>query len=159
MNETQHKTLVCVDLTSESIDLIKSKINKIQWENKPEVILCHVFLRKVYADNFFISSYPAKDDEESIEKAVLQVLQDLGNEIFGSLVGEAPSWRALCLIATSKKSALSDYIFEKDINEVFVGTSNKHGISEIFTSSLAEYLVSNTPCDIRVFKPSVLIEN
>ena len=153
MRNNEKKFLVCVDLSLESFDLMKGKIKQLSWEVGSEVVFCHVFPRKVYADNFLLSSYPSKEEEVGIEEAVHQVLRELGNDVFEESSSKSIKWSTVCLIAINKKKALADYTFEKDIDEVYVGTSNRSGMSELFTSSLAEYLVGHTACDLRVFKP------
>lgn len=156
MKKSKKKILVCVDLSMESIDLIKGKIKSLSFELGTKFVFCHVFPRKIYADNFSLSSYPSEEEELGIEAAVHQVLKDIGNEIFDSATAKSIEWSTACLIAINKKKALADYTFENDFDEVFVGTSNKNGLSELFTSSLAEYLVGHTSCDLRVFKPEVI---
>jgi len=57
MKKQGKKVLVCIDLTIESINLVKNKIKDWDWIGTSEVIFCHVFQPKFYSDYFLFGSY------------------------------------------------------------------------------------------------------
>jgi nucleotide-binding universal stress UspA family protein len=153
MSNSGRKILVCIDLTKESINLIKNKIKLWNWIDVSEVIFCHVIQTRVYPEGMLLGAYNQENRHDEMKKVIEGVLLDLSEEVFDSMTENIPHYFVKCIFSFNKKKAVTEYILTHNIDEVVVGTSTKHGLMGLFTSSFGAYLMGHTQCDLRVLKP------
>ena len=55
--------------------------------------------------------------------------------------------------AKSREEKISEYLDSAKPNLVVAATRGKHGIDGLFSSSLTDYLVKYSPCDVLVLRP------
>ncbi len=103
----QGKTLICVDLKDQSINLMKKKLESILKDHKGEVHFVHAFELQVYADAFFYATYPTEDQYQVVEDSVKKVLGDLVAH-FKTLFPQT-HFISQCLIVSSVKEAVVGY--------------------------------------------------
>lgn len=143
------KVMVAVDLSDHSINLLKDKLSQRDWSGVSEVYLVHGFQLQIYADNFYFTAYPMEDQYEDVKKSVDELLDGLSKEVFKA---GGPKVISECLISSSPAKELADYAGEKKIDEMIIATRAKHGISGLFSSSFAEYMVRHAPCELIVLR-------
>ena len=142
--------MVCVDITDESVSLYKQEMKNWDWTGIDEVHFVHGFQLVKYTDTFYMVSYPQEDDHAEIEKSINEILGTLEKEIF---IGKgAPKIVNEVLFSTEPRSALVEYSDQNDIDEMVIGTRGKHGITGLFSSSFAEYMVRHAHCTLRVIR-------
>lgn len=142
--------MVAVDLSDHSINLLKDKLSKRDWSGVSEVHLVHGFQLQIYADNFYFTAYPMEDQYEEVKKSVDELLNNLASEVFKGDGG--PKIVNDCVISSSPTKDLCDYAKDKKIDEMIIGTRGKHGISGLFSSSFAEYMVRHAPCELHILR-------
>lgn len=144
------KIMVCVDMSDESLELLKLKLKRCNWEECEEVHFVHSFSLQVYTDAFYFITYPLADQYEGVENSVLEVLKDLEKHIFENQ--KTPKIKYMVKISSTPKETLANYAKEKKIDEMIIGTRGVHGIAGLFSSSFAEYMVRNAPCELRILR-------
>jgi nucleotide-binding universal stress UspA family protein len=144
------KIMVCVDMSDESLDLLKEKLKSWDWAGYDEIHFVHSFSLQVYTDAFYFITYPLEDQYEGVEKSVLEVLKDLEKAIISK--EEKLHIKYMVKLSTSPKETIADYAKEHCIDEMVIGTRGVHGMAGIFSSSFAEYMVRNAPCELRILR-------
>ncbi len=144
------RVMVCVDLTNESLDLLKQDIKKKSWSDVDEVHLIHGFWLQSYVDSFHYTSYPPENLYGDIEQSVIEVFKPLENKLLKS--NNKIKVISKCIIASSPKESLVSYAIDKKINSMLIGTRGKHGIAGLFSSSFSEYMVRHAPCELRIIR-------
>jgi len=152
MKKQGKKVLVCIDLTIESINLVKNKIKDWDWIGTSEVIFCHVFQPKFYSDYFLFGSYFSGSQHQQMKNIIEGVLEDISEEVFFKNTSSTPHYFSTCIFALNKKKAVANYISTHNIDEVVVGTSKSNGIVDLFSSSFGNYVIDYADCDFRILK-------
>ena len=142
--------MVAVDLSDHSINLLKDKLSKMDWTGTKELHLVHGFQLQIYADNFYFTAYPMEDQYEEVKKSVNELLNGLAEEVFKGEGG--PNVIKQCVISSSPTKDLAEYAGENKIGKMIIGTRGKHGISGLFSSSFAEYMVRHAPCELHILR-------
>ena len=142
--------LVCIDLSNESVELIKKDLSKRDLSSYDEIHLVHSFQTQVYADSFYYITYPLEGDYEKIEESVEEVLKGIEKEIGENF--KNISIKRKCLITNDSREAMSEYVRENSISRMYIATMGKHGISGLFKSSFAEYMVRHASCELLIIR-------
>lgn len=142
--------VVCADLVEESLKSLKSLKEKIDLKDTT-VHLVHAFEIQIGVMELSPIVYPTKEQYPEIEEGVLRILDTLGKDL-----GLKPEQiEKHCIFTHSKEQAISEFLKNKKSNMVVLSTRGKHGIEGFFASSLAEFLIKYSPCDVLVLRPVV----
>ncbi|MDD4976166.1 MAG: universal stress protein [Bacteriovorax sp.] len=140
--------VICVDLNDQSLETLKTIPAKLDLQ-EAQIHLIHV-VEIQYADHAHYSIvYPIADEYPEIEKNVFKALTKLAEDV------KLPENRIVkkCVFSHSKKEALKDYLIEVHADVVIVATRGKHGVGELFPSSLTDFLCKYSPCAVLVLRP------
>ncbi len=142
--------MICVDVTDESVSLYKESLKDFSWQNVDEVHFIHGFQLVKYTDTFYMVAYPQEPEHAEIENSINEILGGLEKSIFEGK--DQPKIINKCLFSTQPREALVSYADENQINEMIIGTKGKHGVSGLFSSSFAEYMVRHAHCPLRILR-------
>ena len=144
------KILVCVELTNDSINALKSSLKNHVWAGSEHITFIHGFQSRIYADNFYFTSFPHENEVgpvvDSVEKTLTTIASDIVPKEY---VGKV---EYKCILSPTPKIAIKDFAKEDGFDQVIVATQDKHGIEGIFHSSFAEYMVGHAHCDVLVVR-------
>ncbi len=140
--------VVCADLTEESLKRIKSLHEDIDLKHA-KVHLLHVFEIQYYVSEFTPYVFPSEDQYADMEKSALSILEKLGADL--GIAKENLLMKVY--FAKSREEKISEYLDSAKPNLVVAATRGKHGIDGLFSSSLTDYLVKYSPCDVLVLRP------
>ena len=59
-----------------------------------------------------------------------------------------------CMLVSFPKESLANYARDNQIDTMVIGTRGKHGISGLFSSSFAEYMIRHASCELRIIRES-----
>ncbi len=141
------KIMLCIDLNNESLEVFKESFKKEQWGDVQEYHLVYSVQLQVYADTFFLTSFPDESQHKDIEASVQEVISNLKKEILPDA-----NCKIKCLFSSSPKAAMAEYAKNNNIDEMVIGTRGKHGVAGVFSSSFAEYMVRHAPCQLRIIR-------
>jgi nucleotide-binding universal stress UspA family protein len=146
------KLLVCVNLKEESLNLIKKNLDNILSQNVSEIHFVHAFELQIYTDAFYFTTYPTKEQYQSVEESVKKVLSDL----VAIFKAKAPKivFHTNCLMTSTPKEEIVEYAKNQSIDEMIVGTRGLHGLQGLFSSSFAEHMVRHAPCTLKILRES-----
>lgn len=144
------RVLYCIDLSEDSLEVIKSELQNLDLSNMKEVHLVHAFQYQIYSDNFLISTSPGIDEQEGLLGALKEVLlgilpEDLSSEDRNKFILKP-------LISASSKDVIAEYAKRSEIDEMVIATRSKHGVQGFFSSSFAEYMVRHAQCQLRIIR-------
>jgi nucleotide-binding universal stress UspA family protein len=142
--------MVCVDLSNESVDLIKKDLSKRNLESYDEIHFIHGFQVQVYADSFYFCTYPQESEYTKIESSVVDVLKTIEKEIGENLQNKKVINK--CLISRDPRESVIEYVNEQKIDRMYIATRGKHGIAGVFSSSFAEHMVRHAPCELIIVR-------
>lgn len=144
------KLLICVDLSNESVDLIKEDILKRDMNSFEEVHFVHGFQVQVYADSFYFCTYPLENEYQKVEDSVVEVLTTVEKQLESSLKNKTVVKK--CLISRDPRESILEYVQENKIDRMLIGTRGKQGIAGVFSSSFAEHMVRHAPCELLIIR-------
>lgn len=144
------KVMICVDLTDESVNLMKKRLAELDLSSFDRIVIAHGFELKVFADNFHFATYPQQDHYEEIQEEVKKTLSDfIGKALPESLQSKAVPY---CVISMSPKESLAEYATEEKVDRMIIGTRGKKGVASLFSSSFAEFMVRHAPCELMIIR-------
>jgi nucleotide-binding universal stress UspA family protein len=144
------KTMICVNLESDTLDHFKSVLSDWQWSKNDEVHFVHGFQVQYYADNFNITTFPGTEDQKGIESAVIEALLPFEDQVLSG--AQKPKVFNKCILASNTKSEIVKYAKDNEIDEMIISTKLKSGIDNFFSSSFTEYMLRHANCSIRVLR-------
>lgn len=142
------KILVCTDLNQESINTLRRLSHDLNLKHA-EVHFVHVFEIHLYNADIVPIVYPSEDQYPEIEKSAVAILKQLSDD----LGIKAEHSHQKCFFSHSREEKINSYVKEIHADLVVVATRGKHGIEGFFSSSLADFLVKYSPCDVLVLRP------
>jgi nucleotide-binding universal stress UspA family protein len=144
-----NKLVIAVSLEPETHGpLIKLKNMNIDADS--EIHFVHVVPVILYARGLHLSAltYPLVQERPKIEETILAKLADIKKEIF-------PDHKNItfkCIFDGNEKMAFCDYVEHQQPDLVVVATRSKHGISNFFDSSFAQFQLGHSISDILVLR-------
>lgn len=140
--------VICADLNEQSIERLRSVREDIDLKHA-KVHLVHVFEIQQYISEFTPYVYPSKDQYADMEKSTKAILEKLSTDM--GLNSEQVAVE--CFFAFSREDELKKYLEKVEANLVVVATRGKHGVEGLFSSSLTEFLIKYSPCDVLTLRP------
>ena len=140
------KVVLCVTLNDDSLDQMK-KLKGTPLLAYDEVHLVHCFEVQMYNSDFSPFIYPTEEQYPEIEKAGLEILKSLSENI------KASNPELKVFFSQSPHQKMIEYLQEIKADLAVVATRGKHGIEGLFSSSFADHLIKYSPCDIYVIRP------
>lgn len=140
--------VVCADLTEESITRLRDLHRDLDLKHT-KVHIIHVFEIQYYMAEFSPYVYPAEEQYNDIEKSSVAILEKLGHDMGLS----SENFIAKCFFARSVEEKVHEYLKVEKAEMAVVATRGKHGIDGLFSSSLSDFLVKYSPCDVLVLRP------
>ena len=144
------KLMICIDLTDYSLDVFRKALKDWDWGAYSEVHFVHAFRKKVFADNFYFTTFPHKEEEMDIMKSVEDVLANSASQIIPKDHNLKRVYK--CLMTLAPKEEIKDYAKKNGIDMMLIGTKEKNGIEGFFASSFAEYMVSHAHCALTIVR-------
>lgn len=142
------RVALCVDLNQKCIDTLKALPKTMDLTNC-QVHLIHSFEIHFYNIDLMPVVYPTEEQYPDIEKSTLTILDQLGKDL-----GLKPeNMKSSCFFSHSREETIRNYLSEQHIDVAVVATRGKHGIEGFFSSSLADFLVKYSPCNVLVLRP------
>ena len=142
------KIVVCVDLNQACFETLKKLPEKIDLNNTM-VYFVHVIESPLYDDDLSPFSFRLPENDVLLKKTILETLNNFGLEL-----GLSPeSVIAKCIFSTSRSEKIKNYLDEVGADLVVIATRGRHGIAGLFSSSLADFLIKFSPCNVLVLRP------
>ena len=142
------EVIVCVDLTKECFETLKKITAKIDLTHS-RVHLIHVFESPLHDEDLAPFTFPLNQQHRELELKTIDSLKSLGLE----LGVRQNNLIIKCFFSLSKKDKIKAYLDEARANLVVIATRSRHGLVGLFTSSLADFLNSFSPCNVLVLRP------
>ncbi len=140
--------VICVDTDEDCARTLERLPAKFDL-TKAKVHLIHVFEIHVSNMEFTPVIYPSQDQYPEIEKNILEYLAEISKK----LKLNVESVHRECFFSYSKERSLKEYLVKVNADTVILASKGKHGIADFFSSSLADYLCKDSPCDIIILRP------
>ena len=140
--------VICADLKEESLKRLRSIHEDIDLKHA-KVHIVHVFEIQYYVSEFTPYVYPTESQYSEMENSGKAILEKLGADLGipkENLVVQ-------CYFSKSREERIGEYLKSSNANLVVSATRGKHGIDGLFSSSLTDYLIKYSPCDILVLRP------
>lgn len=140
--------VICADLREESLKRLRSLHEDIDLKHA-KVHIVHVFEIQYYVSEFTPYVYPTESQYSEMENSGKAILEKLGADLGipkENLVVQ-------CFFSKSREERIGEYLKSSNANLVVSATRGKHGIDGLFSSSLTDYLIKYSPCDILVLRP------
>lgn len=140
--------VLCVDLNQDCLDTLKSLPKTLDIKNA-KVHLVHAFEIHFYNIDLLPVVYPTEEQYPEIEKSTKTILNQLGADLGidpRNLVTE-------CYFTHSREEKIKEYLSDVNAGLAVVATRGRHGIEGLFSSSLADFLVKYSPCNVLVMRP------
>ena len=140
--------VVAVDL-ADDIEVVLSRLHKMDFIKDAEIHLVHVSLKIVYSYpiGFGALTYPITDDRVVIEQTVVKEISDLKDRILP--VGHTGRIVVECLFGEKPAETFCNYAKEKNADLMIVVPRKKKGI---FDSSFAKYVINHSDINVMLLK-------
>jgi nucleotide-binding universal stress UspA family protein len=144
------KLCVCIRPEAELVGVIKNELKQIDLGQYDEVHFVHGFQTQVYADMFYISSYPSEEQSQEIENSISDYLKMLSKET----IPESSQTKIVhkCMFSNSPKVTVKEYVEQQKIDDMMIATRGDLGLKTLFSSSFAEYMVKFAPCRLIIVR-------
>ncbi len=142
--------MVCVDLKEQSITPYKEFLNQLNTSEVKQIFFVTGFQRQIYADNFYFTTFPTKDEDEKIINEINMFLKEFSLQVLPPALGL--EIKTKCLISSSPKQAVAEFSKEKNISDAVIVTRSLHGVEGLFASSFSEYMLRHTNCSLTILR-------
>lgn len=148
MNRSK-KIVVAVSLEEETRKTL-FQLKGMGLSSDAHIHLVHVVPVILYARGLQLSvlTYPLPEERPSIEKAILARLESVKKELFI----DHNNVTCQCLFDENEKAAFADYVLKAQADLVVVASRNKHGVSNIFDSSFAQYQLRHSSANLLILR-------
>lgn len=143
----KQEIVLCAGLNEESMDNLAT-LQGVFDSGSSQIHIVHCFEIQVYTSEFAPFIFPTEDKYPEIEEATKGVLRNLAVRLVGPANAERVALH--CLFSTTPKQQIVEFLKELNADLAVVATKGSHGISGLFHSSFAEYLMKFSPCDVYV---------
>ncbi len=145
------KTVVACPLEGAQLEAIKHWAKTYPTALGP-VDFIHIVERKVYpADLMLAVETPTPEEFKVLRETIIDYLR---HQLVASLPAELRgSSKVTVLLANDTAEELAHYLKEEKARMVVVGTRGLKGFAGLFTSSFAQHMLRNAPCDVLVLRP------
>lgn len=140
--------VLCVDLNQKCLDTLKTLPRSLDLKNCM-VHLVHTFEIHFYNIDLIPVVYPTEEQYPDIERSTLTIL----NQLAADLGLDPRNTKAECFFTHSREEKIKEYLTTNNIDMAVVATRGQHGIEGLFSSSLADFLVKYSPCNVFVMRP------
>ena len=140
--------VVCVDLTQECFETLKKISSKVNLTNA-RLHLVHIVESPLHDEDLAPYTFPLNEQHRLLEKNTIESLKGLGLELGirqNNLIVK-------CFFSLSRKDKIKSYLNEAKADLVVIATRGRHGIVGLFASSMADFLISFSPCNVLVLRP------
>jgi nucleotide-binding universal stress UspA family protein len=140
--------VVCVDLTESCLDTLKILPERLNL-TKSRVHLVHVFESPLHDEDLSPFTFPLQEQHLILEKNTIESLKRLGHDLGlrqNNLIVK-------CFFSLSRKDKIKSYLSESKASVVVTATRGRHGMSGLFSSSLTDFLISFSPCNVLILRP------
>ncbi len=127
-------------LRKEAVDSVIASAKKVH--------LLHVFETTFYNNEFSQYSWPDQKDYPEIKSKVEEKLKECSTK----LGLKDDQVEISCLINDNVKDSIKSYLEDIKADMAVMATRQVGSFSEIFQSSLADYLIRMSPCNILILK-------
>lgn len=140
------KVIICMPMDEELQNEIFAGLKKLDWLNDSELDFVHMFKEESFPYMLPPTIYPDQDQKIEIRKTI--------EEIFIGLTKDLPYKNMVhhCGFSESPKEGMVKYLKEHNADLAIAFTKEKHGLSGLFSSSFADYLVDHAPCNVLVLR-------
>lgn len=144
-----NKLIIAVSLEPETHGPLM-KLKNMNIDVDSEIHFVHVVPVILYARGLHLSAmtYPLMEERPKIEESILAKLAEIKKEVF-------PNHKNItfkCLFDANEKMAFCDYVEHQQPDLVVVATRSKHGISNFFDSSFAQFQLGHSSSNILVLR-------
>lgn len=145
------KTVVACPLEGPEIEAIKHWAKSHPVTQGP-VDFVHIVERVVYpADLMIAVESPSTEEFKVLRETISDYLR---HQLVAALPAELRgSSKVTVLLANDTAEEMSHYLRTEKVSMVVVGTRGLKGFAGLFTSSFAQHMMRNAPCDVLVLRP------
>ena len=141
--------IVAVSLEAETHQPLM-RLKEMEIGLEAEIHLVHVVPAILYARGMDLSvlTYPLPEERPDIEGSIIARLMEIKKQIF-------PDHKKVefkCIFDSNEKMAFCDYVYHQQADLVVVATRGKHGLTNVFDSSFAQYQVRYSLTNVLVLK-------
>lgn len=149
MSHPKSKIALCIS-GDDNLNACFRKLKESNFLAGKEVTFIHLVEQQVYSSEFAPIMWPTEDKFQEMKPTIEKRLNHWKNELIHG--ADLQYTHTEVFLASDSKSELVKFLKNKKIDEVVTVTRGKHGIEGLFTSSLTEYLVKYSPCNLYVLR-------